>query len=420
MNDGIMLAFYVPQELAQEIALEGGHTPEELHLTLAYLGDKGQVQGLEGLAYVAREVAGSHLPISGRIDGIARFCHTNDEEGRDALVLLVNAPALSGFREQLVNRVFEGGYKVDMENGFTPHITLKYLAPNEQAPVQRVEKEIPIEFDRLTLAVGDEQYQYEFEETRESIKRMETNVKEFTRPVPGASLITKRANFATVGDHTIMVDPGTKFNLIRVDRLSGNIAMYKLRGEDGDIYSMPATAFGHPAYKESVQRPEITVRDVKQWQHYPLGKHISIDGRFVGRIYSPRMDGKWKVQAPALRWSATRTFSSIEQALQALISAWQHERKLMGESTMQEQAYVNGAPSPRLKKADLPKFAPTILKIVKLTMSGKRQMSLQDLHRLTGYNTDDLEYILKRSGDKIGVTVSGNIVRWKGLKGRGI
>lgn len=154
---GIMVAFMLSPDVAAQLAVPGGEPAEDLHVTLAYLGDADEWTPAQqqGMQRIVSAFARSHPALSGRLSGVGRF---NAPEGEpEPVYASVDVPDLPAFRQALVKVLADGGYIANKEHGFTPHCTLAYLEPDEPTPVQRLGA-IPLLFDRLLLAIGDQQY----------------------------------------------------------------------------------------------------------------------------------------------------------------------------------------------------------------------------------------------------------------------
>ena len=159
-HTGIMVAFVVPEGDAADIALnpaevQSAAPPQELHLTLAYLGTTDEVDD-EGEYYTRvlealREVAAEHKPISGEVSGVGRFSIDSD---RDAFYYSFDSPALPALRQDIVEALDEAGIKVAMDHGFTPHITIAYLAAGEENPLRRADRKV-LQFDDLIFSYAE-------------------------------------------------------------------------------------------------------------------------------------------------------------------------------------------------------------------------------------------------------------------------
>lgn len=159
-NTGAMVALFLPDEVAEQIVVPGGLPPEELHTTLAYLGEAENIPDPAKLRRNVEDFARSSAPLSARLGGVIRF-NGGDEQ---AFCAALDAPKLPDLRQRLVERLADIGIPAKTNHGFTPHITLKYLKPDEPAPLNNV-PEIEFLIDHLTLALADERISFPFGET---------------------------------------------------------------------------------------------------------------------------------------------------------------------------------------------------------------------------------------------------------------
>jgi 2'-5' RNA ligase len=158
-NTGIMICFYPTIQVARQLALPDGEPPEELHCTLAYLGDirEGQVRHPEVLVRELHDFASFGKPIIGRINGIGRFSNSKGPGEKEPVVALYDAPFLPEFRQMLMTFLTEGRWTVNQEHGFIPHLTLKYIFPEDPLPVQRLPDD-PLTFTKLSLVWAGQRY----------------------------------------------------------------------------------------------------------------------------------------------------------------------------------------------------------------------------------------------------------------------
>lgn len=156
-STGVMVAVYPTPEIAQQIAVRGGEPPEELHVTLAFLGKVDDALG-DGTALgdatgrivaAAQIAAATHQPLAGKIGGIGRFPDSGDGVPVWAPVDVVGLGAL---REDLVTALTDAGLPVKTDHGFTPHMTLGWnLDMSLIPPVD----DVPVTFDRMVVVVGE-------------------------------------------------------------------------------------------------------------------------------------------------------------------------------------------------------------------------------------------------------------------------
>lgn len=149
---GGMVALFPPKNLAERLAVKGGLPLEDLHVTLAFLGEaEGDP---ENFVKIIKDYAKSTPILSGRLNGIGRF----SLDDKDAYILTVDIPALAAVRERLVQLLPE----TESTHGFTPHMTLAYIPHDAELPSERFEP-IPVKFDTITLAWGNDRYEFPLE-----------------------------------------------------------------------------------------------------------------------------------------------------------------------------------------------------------------------------------------------------------------
>jgi len=151
---GAMIAWYPPEDVAKQLAVEGGEAPEELHLTLGFFPD-AEALDREQVGDCMRRACQDGGPLEGTVGGIGRFTGSPTSDGKDVLYASVDAPRLEEFRQSLVEDLELAGFPISKEHGFTPHMTLAYLDPEAASPVSRLDP-VPITIDSIVLASSDE------------------------------------------------------------------------------------------------------------------------------------------------------------------------------------------------------------------------------------------------------------------------
>jgi len=151
---GLAVVLPVPAAVAARVALPGGLPASELHVTLAYLpafpaGDAAAYARLRAAVAVWALLGCAPLPAT--LGGVGRFVGT-PEDG-DAFHLTADVPGLPAIRETLVKVLAAQGFEVSTAHGFSPHVTLAYLAPDAPSPFDRVDP-VPLVFDRVSLWQG--------------------------------------------------------------------------------------------------------------------------------------------------------------------------------------------------------------------------------------------------------------------------
>ena len=127
-NKTMKIVIPVPKHIAEDIKMQGGVEPCDMHVTLAYLP---QDTDITTLRMVASEFARSLVePLNLTMTGVGRFNH----EGKDVLYISVDCPELAFQRERLIAMLEGNGVVVDHEHGFDPHITIAYIDKEDETP----------------------------------------------------------------------------------------------------------------------------------------------------------------------------------------------------------------------------------------------------------------------------------------------
>jgi len=156
----------VPAE-PHALAVEGGDPEDELHLTLAYLGDDvsgwtdQQRQAVHDLAKATAEVGG---PVEGRVFAHAHFNPDGGPDGdRDpcAVYLVGDGANLAQDRLLLVERLRDALGEVglpEQHEPFVPHVTAGWGITPDQLSFTG-----PVKFDRIRVALGGDVTDYPFD-----------------------------------------------------------------------------------------------------------------------------------------------------------------------------------------------------------------------------------------------------------------
>lgn len=153
-----MVALWPNPDAADRLALPDGESVENLHLTLAYCPDPDldEVKLARLITYLD-DLARCYRPIKLSVSGLGRFSASSSSDGKDVLYASIDAPELVQLHRQVCDILCGVGCPPSMVHGFTPHITLKYLAPGEETPVSLSIEPFTFKSEYLVLAYGDEQ-----------------------------------------------------------------------------------------------------------------------------------------------------------------------------------------------------------------------------------------------------------------------
>lgn len=154
-----MIAFYIPPEVGEQLLIPGGEKLDDLHLTLAYLGDAEELEDIERLKRCVAEYAARQYRIAGVIGGILRFSKVN-ADNTQAFCATFDSPDLPAFRNGLISDlVWRADIDEPRDYGFIPHVTLAYIPPTAAIPFPSLPV-IPCTFDTLSLVIAGERYDY--------------------------------------------------------------------------------------------------------------------------------------------------------------------------------------------------------------------------------------------------------------------
>ncbi|MGW7100331.1 2'-5' RNA ligase family protein [Streptomyces sp. NPDC054838] len=126
-SEGVMVALLPPAAVADDLAHEGGQPPEDLHVTLAYLGNTADYseRQLAALPQLVSAWAVRQKPVYLRTGGVGKFA--NPAQGQHVLYAAIDIPGGAQLHTSLANYLEGHGYRLPSEHGWTPHMTLRYV-----------------------------------------------------------------------------------------------------------------------------------------------------------------------------------------------------------------------------------------------------------------------------------------------------
>lgn len=158
VDKSAMVAVFIPGEIARKIAVKDGNVPEDLHITLVYLGDEYAETGdREAIEHVLHHIASEHDPINGVINGRGTF---ELPDGANAHFLTLDSPGLPALRQHIIDALKDADIPVVENHGFVSHITLTYSS-DKTPPDVTLPKEA-IHIPALVLAWGNERSAFPF------------------------------------------------------------------------------------------------------------------------------------------------------------------------------------------------------------------------------------------------------------------
>jgi 2'-5' RNA ligase len=279
---GVMVAFFPTIEQARELAIDDGEPEEEIHLTLAFLGEVGAELTDEDEAHVVGAVtawARTQGPITASTNGLGLF-FTPDP----VTYANVDSPDLPAARQRLVEYLDRAGVAPLQTHGYTPHMTLDYGDRRDINPAQ-----VTMTFTTVTVAwagnriqiplaqstSGERAYQDKWPGTAHEVAAGGPVFNFYTSPAATTSgSITSGSNLqwnATPATATTMTTPAPEQGRAFTTEINGR-----------QLIAGPATAIQRAA---GLREP--TVEDIAD-------EHMMwMSGRFVGAEVPNRNGAMW-------------------------------------------------------------------------------------------------------------------------------
>lgn len=147
-----MVALMIPPKVAKKIAVDGGVSPEDLHMTLTFHGNTTPEQYQQICNdLTAWAVDGGPGELKGEIGGLGQF---PDKGNGTPHFAPVDVPGVNSLHEQ-VKAVTSKTAPASEDHGYTPHMTLT-MAKNGEAPPPPVPP-TPVAFSSMHVVRGNTQ-----------------------------------------------------------------------------------------------------------------------------------------------------------------------------------------------------------------------------------------------------------------------
>lgn len=124
-DPGIMIAVVPPRRVVKGLPLpEDGEHPDNIHVTLAYLGKTSEhtPEQIADLPELIEAWAETEKRLEARVQGAGTFVN----EGNHVLWASVDVPGMAAMHVRLVDYLDSHGFTVSDDHGFVPHMTLSY------------------------------------------------------------------------------------------------------------------------------------------------------------------------------------------------------------------------------------------------------------------------------------------------------
>jgi len=157
----VMIALALPEHIGLEVL---SHVPianreqaNNLHITLAYLGEFDSLPQQKKLLKLLSELGQWSWPIVGTISGIGRFNASSSSDWMDVVYATFDSPKLLALRDRILYILSLCKLEHKQNHGYTPHITLAYVPSGSQQPVICIPDTF-VSFNNVSLFVDSNQH----------------------------------------------------------------------------------------------------------------------------------------------------------------------------------------------------------------------------------------------------------------------
>lgn len=158
-HTGAMLALRMTDQDAARLCVHDGLPIDELHSTLAYLGEAEQIapEVRERMIKDVTKLAAKMQPFSAEVADLTVFNPGNNNDREPALVLGLTGQELADLHDGVVAQMTWDGHEMPQQfSPYKPHITLRQPAGDINRIEALADRMGPVTFDRLRLAFGGE------------------------------------------------------------------------------------------------------------------------------------------------------------------------------------------------------------------------------------------------------------------------
>jgi 2'-5' RNA ligase len=157
-GSGVMVALYLPPDVALRIAETGGELPSDLHVTLAYVKTTSP-EAVARIADIVQKWSSFWAPPYAKIGGYGCFNASPESDGKTVWYASFDSPGLVGLVANLHNVLTDEGFEPANAHGFTPHVTLAY----DKALSTPSKSSDMFECSAVSVVCGDQRYDIPFE-----------------------------------------------------------------------------------------------------------------------------------------------------------------------------------------------------------------------------------------------------------------
>lgn len=157
VDGSLWVGYWLPEDVAAQIAIPGGIDPSELHLTLCYLGSGTDLpmDAAERVTDTVRAFSYKRQAFPVCINGAARFKGSGNSQGQDVIYAVVSGDSIHTLREELCFELASAGIVNPWGDfyGYTPHVTLAYVESGADMAAFMLPN-VELMLDSLTVTTG--------------------------------------------------------------------------------------------------------------------------------------------------------------------------------------------------------------------------------------------------------------------------
>lgn len=175
VHSGAVMMLWPHLEDAKAIAWPDGLEPEELHVTLAYLGKAADItpEQRKRVLELAQEWS-QRNPFAQYVTEVTAFRDGPPEKDTDPVVALISPTILTWARAELIDKLRGAGLQPDATfPDYKPHVTLAYIPRDGEIP-QFDLAGVGLVLDRLVVTFGNEEHVFRLERPRTGVGLRET------------------------------------------------------------------------------------------------------------------------------------------------------------------------------------------------------------------------------------------------------
>jgi len=300
-TDSVMVAFYLEAADAARLALPASSLPDdaevvppqELHVTLAYLGTTADVEQRISQQDLIEKVASftRFRPLMlAEVQGLGRFV-AKEEGKKEAVYLSVSSPGLSEFRQNLADLLGDAMPKESY--GYTPHVTLAYLPKGVQAEIPMPERET-LSFHHVAIAWGGKVTMFRLEGEARDLSAFAANEKEIVMEVKDTNKAAEPVEVPivpAVPHAEKKVDPVVEQFAINAEQLATVNELLAVVKEFGGVGNLTAALKDFAANQKTERETLIAQLAVNQ--------RLGMTAEDLALLPTPTLQRMYRANAPA-------------------------------------------------------------------------------------------------------------------------